>query len=123
MAQYVRLSSQGQTTTPTFSTCGFLQSVDGIDQSSVSGQGSEGMNDHQDSENFAYDKSWDNILRMLDKAEKEQNRHFMLMQRTKNKKKRIEHMRNYKALEGVVAALRWTLGDLRITERIVLGLN
>tara|TARA_R110000824_G_scaffold138449_1_gene303138 strand:- start:5098 stop:5391 length:294 start_codon:yes stop_codon:yes gene_type:complete len=97
--------------------------VDGIDQSSVSGQGSEGMNDHQDSENFAYDKSWDNILRMLDKAEKEQNRHFMLMQRTKNKKKRIEHMRNYKALEGVVAALRWTLGDLRITERIVLGLN
>ncbi len=79
------------------------------------------MNDHQDSENFAYDKSWDDILRMLDEAEREQNRHYSLMQRAKNKRKRIEHMRNYKALEGVIMALRWTLGDLHVTENKVLG--
>jgi len=30
------------------------------------------------------------------------------------KQERIYHMRNYKALEGVVKALRWTLGDKHI---------
>jgi len=30
------------------------------------------------------------------------------------KDKRMYHMRNYKALEGVVKALRWVLGDLNI---------
>ena len=79
------------------------------------------MNDHQDSENFAYDKSWDDILRMLDEAEREQNKHYSLMQRVKNKRKRIEHMRNYKALEGVITSLRWVLGDLHVTENKVLG--
>ena len=79
------------------------------------------MNDHQDSENFAYDKSWDDILRMLDEAEREQNRHYSLMQRAKNKRRRIEHMRNYKALEGVITSLRWVLGDLHVTENKVLG--
>ena len=79
------------------------------------------MNDHQDSENFAYDKSWDDILRMLDEAEREQNRHYSLMQRAKNRSRRIEHMRNYKALEGVIMALRWTLGDLHVNESLVLG--
>tara|TARA_Y100001938_G_scaffold141648_1_gene211749 strand:+ start:424 stop:669 length:246 start_codon:yes stop_codon:yes gene_type:complete len=79
------------------------------------------MNDHQDSENFAYDKSWDDILRMLDEAEREQNKHYMLMQRAKNKRKRIEHMRNYKALEGVITSLRWVLGDLHVSENKVLG--
>ncbi len=79
------------------------------------------MNDHQDSENFAYDKSWEDILTMLDWAEREQNKHFSLMQRTKNKKQRMLHMRNYKALEGVVMSLRWTLGDLHVTADMVLG--
>ena len=79
------------------------------------------MNDHQDSENFAYDKSWDDILRMLDEAEREQNKHYSLMQRAKNKRKRIEHMRNYKALEGVITSLRWVLGALHVTENKVLG--
>ena len=79
------------------------------------------MNDHQASENFAYDKSWDDILCMLDEAEREQNKHYMLMQRAKNKRKRIEHMRNYKALEGVITSLRWVLGDLHVTENKVLG--
>ena len=79
------------------------------------------MNDNQDSENFASDKSWDDILRMLDEAEREQNKHYSLMQRAKNKRKRIEHMRNYKALEGVITSLRWVLGDLHVTENKVLG--
>ena len=36
--------------------------------------------------------------------------HFTNMQMGK-KKERIFHMRNYKALEGVVKSLRWALGD------------
>ena len=50
------------------------------------------------------------ILAMLDKAERKQNMHFTNMQMGK-KKERIFHMRNYKALEGVVKSLRWALGD------------
>ena len=50
---------------------------------------------------------------MLDKAERKQNMHYTRMQIGK-KKERIYHMRNYKALEGVVKALRWTLGDMNI---------
>tara|TARA_Y100000004_G_scaffold174355_1_gene213006 strand:+ start:308 stop:556 length:249 start_codon:yes stop_codon:yes gene_type:complete len=79
------------------------------------------MNDHQDSENFAYDKDWNDILDMLDAAEREQNKHFMLMQRAKSKKLKIKHMRNYKALQGVINALRWVLGDLHVTSDEVLG--
>ena len=79
------------------------------------------MNDHQDSENFAYDKDWEDIHAMLDQAEKEQNKHFMFMQRTRNKKERIEHLRNYKALEGVITALRWVLGDIHVPSDKVLG--
>lgn len=47
---------------------------------------------------------------MLDKAERKQNMHFMKMNKGK-KEERVYHMRNYKALEGVIKALRWTLGD------------
>ena len=48
---------------------------------------------------------------MRDKAERLQNEHYLRLQEVRNKKKRIEHMRNYKALEWVIKALRWTLGD------------
>jgi len=72
------------------------------------------MNDHQDSENFSYNRSWVEIETMLDKAERKQNYHFSRMNATHNKKKRMVHMRNYKALEGVIKALRWTLGDVRV---------
>ena len=71
------------------------------------------MNDHQDSENFSYSRSWEDIEEMLFKAEQKQNRHYMMMQRCE-KGERMFHMRNYKALEGVVKALRWTLGDKNI---------
>ena len=72
------------------------------------------MNDHQDSENFAYNRSCEEILAMLDKAERKQNWHYMQMKSSRDKTEKIEHMRNYKALEGVIKALRWVLGDLHI---------
>ena len=71
------------------------------------------MNDHQDSENFSYNRTWDEIETMLFKAEQKQNQHYMKMQRGP-KKERMFHMRNYKALEGVIKSLRWVLGDLHI---------
>jgi hypothetical protein len=74
------------------------------------------MNDHTDSEHFSYERSWATIEDMLDKAERKQNVHFMHMKREgMTKKERISHMRNYKALEGVVKSLRWVLGDKDIT--------
>tara|TARA_R100000951_G_scaffold2522_1_gene3847 strand:+ start:232 stop:462 length:231 start_codon:yes stop_codon:yes gene_type:complete len=71
------------------------------------------MNDHQDSEHFTYERTWVEIHEMLDKAERLQNKHHISMQ-TCPKSKRVYHMRNYKALEGVIKALRWTLGDMKI---------
>jgi hypothetical protein len=47
---------------------------------------------------------------MLDKAERKQNSHYTEMQKG-GKTERLYHMRNYKALEGVIKALKWTLGD------------
>ena len=69
--------------------------------------------DHQDSEHFSYERSWNEIEDMLDKAERKQNIHYMKMKKGK-KSDRVYHMRNYKALEGVIKALRWTLGDIRV---------
>ena len=72
------------------------------------------MNDHQDSEHFMGVRSEDEILAMLDKAERRRNRHqnaFSKYPSVLTKKERIYHMRNYKALEGVVKTLRWALGD------------
>jgi len=71
------------------------------------------MSDHQDSEHFAGVRNEDAILKMLDKAERKQNIHYTKMQDGR-RSERIFHMRNYKALEGVVKALRWTLGDKEI---------
>ena len=79
------------------------------------------MSDHQDSEHFMGLRTENEIELMLDRAERKQNMHFTKMQtvdpndRTfvdgKVIKSRMYHMRNYKALEGVVKALRWVLGD------------
>ena len=59
---------------------------------------------------YTYQRTWAEIENMLDKAERKQNEHYMNMQKG-SRKERIYHMRNYKALEGVVKSLRWTLGD------------
>jgi len=63
---------------------------------------------------FSYTRSWEDIENMLDKAERKQNMHFTEMQKKITKKQRIKHMRNYKALEGVVKSLRWVLGDRHV---------
>ena len=62
------------------------------------------------SRHYTYQRTWMEIENMLDKAERKQNEHYMKMQKG-SRKERIYHMRNYKALEGVVKSLRWTLGD------------
>ena len=74
------------------------------------------------SEKFSYNKSWDQIHNMLEKAEKKQNWHWMMIQRKDTpKSERMMHMRNYKGLEGVINGLRWVLGDRSITMEKVLG--
>jgi len=66
-------------------------------------------------EQFAYDKSWDDIEAMLMRAELTLNRHHVAMTNCKARSKEwAYHARNYKALQGVVKTLRWTLGDKTI---------
>lgn len=79
------------------------------------------MNDHQDSENFSYERTWEEIQGMLNKAESEQNKHLTALQTRKPKQLLMKHMRNYKGLEGAINALRWVLGDLKVDEQKVLG--
>ena len=71
------------------------------------------MSDHQDSEHFMGVRSEDEILAMLDRAERLKNWHELYAKKGAGlgRVERIMHMRNYKALEGVVKTLRWALGD------------
>lgn len=75
------------------------------------------LSDHQDTNHFTYDRSWDEIEQMLDRAERKQNdwvtRFFMAKQRD-DKEAMREAARNKKALEGVIKTLRWSLGDKNI---------
>ena len=74
------------------------------------------MNDHQDTDSFSYSRSWEDIEIMLDKAERKLNFHRIKMDNHPQKSKKwFEHARNFKALQGVVKTLRWTLGDKNIT--------
>ena len=63
---------------------------------------------------YTYDKTWEQIEDMLQRAERKQNMHFTKIYKTEGKE-RMMHMRNYKALEGVVKSLKWVLGDKDIT--------
>ena len=73
------------------------------------------LSDHQDSEHFSYDRTWEEIEGMLDKAERTMNYHEVEMHKyPKKSKKCMYHARNFKALQGVVKTLRWTLGDKNI---------
>ena len=77
---------------------------------------SKSLSDHQDTEHFSYSRTWDEMEKMLDKAERKKNYHYLQMSQFKNKSKMwIVHARNYKALEGVVKTLRWALGDKNIS--------
>ena len=74
------------------------------------------LSDHQDSDHFTYDRSWGEIEQMLDDAEKKRNHHETMAHSSINKSTQIYHMRNFKALEGVIKALRWVLGDIKIKD-------
>lgn len=75
------------------------------------------LSDHSDSEHFSYSRNWDEIETMLHNAERVKNMHYMNYLRDKNHNNKSEtmyHLRNYKALEGVVKTLRWVLGDKEV---------
>ena len=73
------------------------------------------MSDHQDSDIFSYERTWEEIELMLSKAERKKNYHHLQLSVYKPKSKEwVEHARNFKALEGVVKTLRWSLGDKNV---------
>ena len=68
-------------------------------------------------ENYTYSRTWDDIETMLDKAERKLNFHKSKMSEVRIKSKSwVVHARNYKALQGVVKTLKWTLGDRDIQD-------
>tara|TARA_R110002126_G_scaffold90853_1_gene216419 strand:+ start:1038 stop:1283 length:246 start_codon:yes stop_codon:yes gene_type:complete len=78
------------------------------------------MNDHQDSEHFSYERTWEDIENLLNESEREQNRCLTTL-RDCPRPLRVSVMKRYKGLEGVINALRWVLGDLRMSKNKVLG--
>ena len=73
------------------------------------------LSDHQESDCFSYNRTWDDIENMLDKAERQLNHHSVGMNNCRPKSKDWwYHARNFKAMQGVVKTLRWTLGDKNI---------
>ena len=75
---------------------------------------SKTLSDHQESAHFAYNRSWEEIEKMLDNAERVSNVWKTKYYRAKeegSKKYSVKCARNMKALEGVIKTLRWTLGD------------
>ena len=73
------------------------------------------LSDHQDSEVFSYNRSWEEIEVMLDKAERKLNHHRLEMDMKPRKSKEwFYHARTFKAMQGVVKTLRWALGDKNV---------
>lgn len=80
------------------------------------------MSDHQDSENFSYQRTWKEIHDMLKACEARQNFHLTKIQTGKiSKKEMVKHMRKFKGLEGAIRGLRYALGDLHMSRAMVLG--
>ena len=74
------------------------------------------LSDHQDSDLFSYDRSWGEIEDMLDRAERKMNFHETQAHASLKPENKIFHMRNFKALQGVVKALLWVLGDIKVDD-------
>jgi hypothetical protein len=77
------------------------------------------MSDHQDTDHFTYQHSWEEIEDMLDKAERKMNTWITIFYEADsrgNKNIKKDAARNKKALEGVIKTLRWVLGDIRIKD-------
>ncbi len=78
------------------------------------GMGNSTLSDHQESEHFCYNRTWEEIEDMLDKAERTMNQHYSKYTLARDRKTKLYHARNFKALQGVVKTLRWTLGDKNV---------
>ena len=66
-----------------------------------------------------YDRTWEEIEAMLSRAEVTQNNWQCEFERARSVRDRDamkDAARNYKALEGVVKTLRWTLGVYGIVD-------
>ena len=66
-----------------------------------------------------YDRTWEEIEAMLDRAEATKNNRQCECEHARNLKNKDamkDAARNYKALEGVVKTLRWTLGERGIVD-------
>jgi len=75
------------------------------------------LSDHQDTDHFSYERTWDDIERMLGRAEAKINywtTEFHMAKAHDDRVRMKDAARNKKALEGVVKTLRWTLGDKNI---------
>lgn len=72
-------------------------------------------------EHYTYSRTWEQIHQLLDESEHLMNRHkAQSYQQSIPTKERMQHMRDYKALEGVCNALRWVLGHKGTTKMKVL---
>ena len=70
---------------------------------------------------FTYDRTWEELHDALDKAERKFHYHSIKVGDTSlTKKERMAHARDFKALEGVINALRYALGDRKMTLKLVL---
>jgi len=77
------------------------------------------MSDHQESVHRTYDRTWEDIESMLEKAERKMNEWITFYHYSRNNNDRDgmkEAARNKKALEGVIKTLKWTLGEKGIAD-------
>ena len=75
-----------------------------------------------DNSKFTYDRSWEQIEKMLEQAEAEKSKHKLTILNKKVPMNMKEQpMRDFKGLQGVCNALRWVLGDREMGRQKVLG--
>ena len=64
-----------------------------------------------------YDRTWEEIEAMLGRAERKMNEWkgwFEECRQRGDREGMKDSVRNYKALEGVIKTLKWTLGDVSV---------
>ena len=64
-----------------------------------------------------YNRTWEQIERMLDRAEKKMKKWKDFFEDCRERGDRDgmkDAARNFKALEGVIKTLKWTLGDVSV---------
>ena len=64
--------------------------------------------------NNSYERTWQEIETMLDRAERTKNGwqvQYEYAKENENRRQMIDAARNFKALQGVEKTLRWVLGE------------